>query len=180
MGETQRKAQSELDRVVGPSRQVALSDKALYGLPYTEAIILETLRLSSIAPLGVPHRMIADTIFHGYFLPKDVTVIAGLYTIHHDSKIWGKDVNEFRPERFLNEDKTRVIQHEALMPFCVGRRACLGEGLARDTLFQFIASILQTFNIEPDPDCPVRSVETVKGFNVEPKPFTFVLSFRNS
>ncbi|ODM89540.1 Cytochrome P450 1A5 [Orchesella cincta] len=141
-------AKSELDRVVGPSRQVALSDKALYGLPYTEAIILETLRLSSIAPLGVPHRMIGDTIFHGYFLPKDVTVIAGLYTIHHDSKIWGKDVNEFRPERFLNEDKT--------------------------------PSILQTFNIEPDPDCPVRSVETVKGFNVEPKPFTFVLSLRKT
>ncbi|ODM92572.1 Cytochrome P450 2J5 [Orchesella cincta] len=50
--EVQRSAQMELDRVVGSSRQVTLSDKAL--LPYIEAIILETLRLSSIGPLGHP------------------------------------------------------------------------------------------------------------------------------
>jgi len=64
--------------------------------------------------------MIADTIFHGYFLPKDATVIAHLYTIHHDQKIWGQDSNQFRPERFLNEDQTQVIRHEALLPFSAG------------------------------------------------------------
>ncbi|ODM88910.1 Cytochrome P450 1A2 [Orchesella cincta] len=68
-------------------------------LPYTEAIVLETLRLSSIAPLGAPHRMTADTLFHGYFLPKDTTVISNLWAIHHDPKVWGEDVNEFRPEK---------------------------------------------------------------------------------
>ncbi|ODM92810.1 Methyl farnesoate epoxidase [Orchesella cincta] len=95
--EVQKKAQQELDLMVGSSRQVSLADKS--SLPYTEAILLETLRLSSITPLGVPHRMVEDTMFHGYLLPKDVTIIAGLYTIHHDPKIWGEDVNEFRPEK---------------------------------------------------------------------------------
>ncbi|ODM87784.1 Cytochrome P450 1A1 [Orchesella cincta] len=60
--------------------------------------------------------MTEDTMFHGYLLPKDVTVISNLYAIHHDPKIWGEDFNEFRPERFLSEDKTRVVYHEALMP----------------------------------------------------------------
>ncbi|ODM87859.1 Methyl farnesoate epoxidase [Orchesella cincta] len=175
--EVQRNAQKELDSVVGSSRQLSLSDKAL--LPYIEAIILETLRLSSIGPLGHPHRMLKDTIFHGYLLPKDVTVLAGLYTIHHDSKIWGENVNEFRPERFLNDDKTQVIHHEALLPFSAGRRVCIGEGLARDTLFLFIASILHRFNIELDPEHPVTKIETLSGLTVEPKPFTFVLSLRN-
>ncbi|ODM87216.1 Methyl farnesoate epoxidase, partial [Orchesella cincta] len=175
--DAQRNAQQELDRVVGSSRQVSLSDKNL--LPYTRAVILETLRLSSIAPLGIAHQMLTDTIFHGYLFPKDVMVIAGLYTIHHDVKLWGDDVNEFRPERFLNEDKTKLIPHPALMPFCVGRRACLGENLARDNLFIFLASILQRFNIEPDPECPVLKVETQTGVAVEPKPFKFMLSLRN-
>ncbi|ODM59408.1 Methyl farnesoate epoxidase, partial [Orchesella cincta] len=100
--DAQRKAQQEIDRVVG-SRPISLSDKPL--LPYTEAVLMETLRLSSITPLGVPHQMLADTVFHGFFLPKGATVLASQFGIHHDSKIWGNDVNEFRPERFLSEDK---------------------------------------------------------------------------
>ncbi|ODM91126.1 Methyl farnesoate epoxidase [Orchesella cincta] len=170
--EAQRNAQKELDRVVGSSRQVSLSDRP--ELPYNKAIVLETLRLSSVAPLGMPHRMIADTMFHGYLLPKDVTIFANFHAIHHDPNIWGKDVNEFRPERFLSEDKTEVIHHEALTPFSVGRRVCIGEGLAKDMLFTFIASILQNFNIEPDPECPVLKAETVsenqKGSRYPPGP----------
>ncbi|ODM87857.1 Vitamin D 25-hydroxylase [Orchesella cincta] len=147
-------------------------------LPYTEAIVLETLRLSSIAALGVPHQLIADTEFHGYFLPKGITIMANLYTIHHDKKIWGEDANLFRPERFLNEDETRVVYNDALIPFSAGRRQCLGESLAKDTLFLFIASILQNFLIGPDPDCPVSDMQTTSGLVVEPKPFNFVLNLR--
>ncbi|ODM92616.1 Farnesoate epoxidase, partial [Orchesella cincta] len=175
--EAQSKAQQELDHVVGLSRQVSLADKPL--LPYTEAILLETFRVSSMAAFGVPHRMTADTMFHGYFLPKDSTVISNLYAIHHNPNIWGKDVSEFRPERFLSEDKTRVIHHEALMPFSTGRRACFGEGLARDTIFLFVAHILQKFNIEQNSECPVMAAETVPGFVLQPKPFKFVLRLRN-
>ncbi|ODM89470.1 Cytochrome P450 2J5 [Orchesella cincta] len=174
--ETQRKAQLEMDRVVGSSRQISLADRA--SLPYNEAIILETLRLSSVAPLGVPHRLLTDIEFHGFFLPKGVSVISNLYTIHHDPKIWGEDVNEFRPERFLNEDESEVVCHEALVAFSAGRRVCLGESLARDSLFLFIASILQKFNILPDPDCPIANMETMSGIVVEPMPFKFVLKLR--
>ncbi|ODM88348.1 Farnesoate epoxidase [Orchesella cincta] len=175
--EAQSKAQHELDHVVGLSRQVSLADKPL--LPYTEAILLETFRLSSMAAFGVPHRMTADTMFHGYFLPKDSTVISNLYAIHHNPNIWGKDVSEFRPERFLSEDNTSVIHHEAQLPFSTGRRACFGEGLARDTIFLFVAHILQKFNIEQNSECPVMAAEIVPGFVLQPKPFKFVLRLRN-
>ncbi|ODM92809.1 Farnesoate epoxidase [Orchesella cincta] len=59
--------------------------------------------------------------------------------------------------------KIRVIHHEALMPFSTGRRACIGEGLARDSMFLFIANTLQRFNIELDPEFPVKSAETLAG-----------------
>ncbi|ODM89325.1 Methyl farnesoate epoxidase [Orchesella cincta] len=169
--EKQRKAQKELDLVVGSSHQISLSDKL--SLPYIEAIVMETLRLSSIVPLGIPHQLIADTEFHGYLLPKGITLMPNLYTIHHDKKIWGEDANLFRPERFLDEDETRVVHNDALIPFSAGRRQCLGEGLARDTIFLFIASILQNFDIGPDPKSPVLDMETIPGILVEPKPFNF-------
>ncbi|ODM89324.1 Vitamin D 25-hydroxylase [Orchesella cincta] len=110
-------------------------------LPYTEAVLLETLRLSSFFALGVPHRMIADTEFHGYFLPKGVTVISNLY-------------------RFLNEDETFVIHREAFMPFSTGRRQCLGKSLAMDAIFLFLTDILPKFNIAHDPNQPVLNIET--------------------
>jgi len=150
----------------------------LFRLPYIEAIILETLRMSSILALGGPHRMAADTMFHGYLFPKDVTVISTLHTIHHDQQIWGPHANTFRPERFLNQDETQVIRHEALMPFSVGRRVCPGKDLASDTLFLFIANILHKFNISPDPKCPVVDTEPVQGFLLEHKPFKFVMNLR--
>ncbi|ODM92573.1 Farnesoate epoxidase [Orchesella cincta] len=174
--DAQRKAQQEIDRVVG-SRPISLSDKPL--LPYTEAVLMETLRLSSITPLGVPHQMLADTVFHGFFLPKGATVLASQYGIHHDPKIWGNDVNEFRPERFLSVDKTHVVRHDALIPFSVGRRSCLGEGFAKDVIFLFVASILQKFNIKLDPTSPMVDIEPLFGVAIEPKPFKFVLSLRD-
>ncbi|ODM89326.1 Cytochrome P450 1A2, partial [Orchesella cincta] len=175
--DVQQKAQLEIDQVVGLFRQISLADKSI--LPYTEAVLLETLRLSSIVPLGLPHRMVKDTIFHDYFLPKNVTVISNLWAIHHDPKIWGDDVNEFRPERFLSDNNTRVIRHEALMPFSAGRRQCLGEGLARDTMFLFLANILQKFCIEKEPGCSAFKVEAPTGLLVEPQPFNFALKLRN-
>ncbi|ODM98566.1 Farnesoate epoxidase [Orchesella cincta] len=172
----QRRAQKELDLIVGESRQPSLSDKPL--LPYTEAILLETLRLSGVAPLGAPHRMTADTLFKGYFLPKDLTVISDLYTIHHDPKIWGQDANVFRPERFLNEAGDAVVRHEAFAAFSFGRRQCIGEGFARDALFLFIASILHKFNIDPDPDSPVVDTEPMPGILVEHQPFKCIMNLR--
>jgi len=174
--QAQAKAQQELDRVVGTSRQISLTDKS--SLPYTEAIILETLRLSSLLTLGSPHRMISDTMFQGYFLPKGTVILANLYGIHHNPKIWGEDVNSFRPERFLNDDETQVVRNEALIPFGTGKRQCLGEGLARDTLFIFLASILHKFSIQLDPEGPILRNEIPSGLMIEPEPFQFILNRR--
>ena len=114
---------------------------------YTEAVILETLRLSSIAPVSVPHAATEDVKFHGYDIPKGTIVFANLYANHRDPEIWGEDVEEFRPERFLSPDETTVVRHEALIPFSIGRRVCLGETLARDTLFLFAANLAQNFEV---------------------------------
>lgn len=107
--------------------------------------------MASVAPLGGPHRALADINYKGYIFKKDITIIANLYGVHYDPAIWG-DPDNFRPERFLNNDGSEVVRqvYEAVIPFEEGKRKCLGEKLARDELFLFTAGILQKFNIFPE------------------------------
>jgi len=146
-------------------------------MPYTEATIAETLRLSSIVPIGVMHKVLADTEFKGYFFPKDTILTHNAHYIHHDPKIWG-DPEQFRPERFLSPDGKTFKKHEALMPFSTGKRQCLGETLARDTLFLFSTNVFQRFTVEFDPNGPDNGFEAGIGFLLAPQPFNVVFRDR--
>lgn len=42
----------------------------VYSLPYTEAVLMEAQRISSIAPFTVPHFAMADTKLQGHSIPK--------------------------------------------------------------------------------------------------------------
>lgn len=62
--EALRKAQAEIDEVIGPDRVPAFEDRDR--LPYVSALINETLRWRPIAILGgTPHAVIADDEYNG-------------------------------------------------------------------------------------------------------------------
>ena len=65
--EVQKKAQAELDAVIGPGRLPQMSD--MDSLPYMKALIHEVVRWHVVAPIGVPHRSEQDDEYNGYFLP---------------------------------------------------------------------------------------------------------------
>jgi cytochrome P450 len=71
--EIQRRAQEEIDNVIGNDRLPSLADRGT--LPYTEAIILELLRWQPVIPLGVPHRCSEENEYNGYRIPKDSIVM---------------------------------------------------------------------------------------------------------
>lgn len=72
----QRKAQAELDRVVGKDRLPSFDDRPL--LPYTEAIYREVMRWRPPLPVGLPHATTEDDVYKGYFIPKGVIALHGL------------------------------------------------------------------------------------------------------
>ena len=78
----QKKLQTEIETVVGKSRQVSLSDKP--NLPYVEATINEVLRQSSIVVTGVFHTALEDAKFRGYDVPKGSWLVANQHAIHHN------------------------------------------------------------------------------------------------
>ena len=159
----------ELDQVIGPDRLPELKDKK--NLPYLEAIIAETLRLSSLAPLALPHKATVDTTLQGYNIPKETTVLINLWSLHHDPTIWD-DPHSFIPERFLDNDGKFVPpKQDRFLPFAAGRRACLGEPLARVELFLILARLLHSFRLENPPGCDLPTLKPIAGLALMPQPF---------
>ena len=64
----QKKAQEEIDRVVGNQRLPNFDDRE--SMPYTDAIYREVMRTRPILPLGFPHTSTEDDVYNGYFIPK--------------------------------------------------------------------------------------------------------------
>ena len=73
---TLKKAQDELDAVVGPHRLPEFEDKE--SLVYVNAIIMETLRWHTVTPFAAPHCTIADEELRGYFIPKGALLTSDL------------------------------------------------------------------------------------------------------
>ena len=66
--EAQRKAQKELDRVIGRERLPKFEDQS--DLTYTMALVREVQRYRPIIPGGLPHATSEDDTWNGYHIPK--------------------------------------------------------------------------------------------------------------
>lgn len=64
----QKKAQEEIDLVVGSRRLPSYEDWS--SLPYVEAVYREIMRWRPVTPLGVAHAAFEDDVYKGYFVAK--------------------------------------------------------------------------------------------------------------
>ncbi|XP_036035286.1 cytochrome P450 2J3-like [Onychomys torridus] len=142
--EVQGKVQAEIDRVIGHGRQPGTADRE--SMPYTNAVIHEVQRMGNIAPLNVPREVTSDSTLAGFHLPKGTMVLTNLTALHRDPKEW-KTPDTFNPEHFLENGQFK--KRESFLPFSIGKRACLGEQLARSELFIFFTALMQKFTFKP-------------------------------
>lgn len=99
--DVQRKAQEEIDRVVGAdaSRLPTFGDRDR--LPYVNRVVEEAQRWQPAGPLGVPHTADQEDTVNRYRIPKGSVLIAsiGWFTrdpaVHHDPET-------FKPERCVS------------------------------------------------------------------------------
>ncbi|KAI1782833.1 cytochrome P450 [Ganoderma leucocontextum] len=154
--ETQKKAQAELDAVVGPGRMPEFSDWK--SLVYVDALIKETLRWHTVAPLGIAHSTTADDELNGYFIPAGTLLLPNTWACMHDPAVY-EDPHVFRPERFIRDGKLDPsVQDPLAFVFGFGRRICPGRHYAEAALFINVASVLHTFNITPSLDADGRPI----------------------
>ncbi|KAK4324431.1 hypothetical protein Pmani_004929 [Petrolisthes manimaculis] len=155
--EAQHKMQAEVDEVLPKGTLATLQDRAR--LPYTEAVIHETLRVSSLSAMGVSHAASKDTMLGGYVIPKGAVINSSNITIHHSSRYWDEP-HLFKPERWVDNNGKFNTKKEGFMPFSIGKRQCVGEGLARMEMLIFSSALMQNFTITIPPGATL-SLESV-------------------
>ncbi|THU51511.1 hypothetical protein C4D60_Mb06t31810 [Musa balbisiana] len=140
--ETFDKATEELDRVIGRGRWVEEED--VRRLPYIEAIVKETMRMHSVAPLLVPRFSREYTTVDGYDIPARTGVLVNVWAIGRDPAVWDAP-EEFRPERFVGSPIDVKGHHFELLPFGAGRRMCPGYSLGLKLVHLSLANLLHGF-----------------------------------
>jgi cytochrome P450 len=101
-----KKAQEELDRVVGKDRLPEFSDKT--DLPYIDAVVKEVLRWSPPLPISLPSKVTQDDVYRGYFIPAGATVFSNIWAVFRDPDIY-PDPGAFNPDRFLKDGKINPL-----------------------------------------------------------------------
>ncbi|KAL1726401.1 cytochrome P450 [Schizophyllum commune] len=178
--EIAKRAQLELDSVLEPGRLPEFVDEER--LPYTTAVVKETLRMYPAAPVAVPHQHTGETddVYRGFAIPRGSVVIPNVWAMAHDESAYPEPYI-YKPERFLTDDgklnpairdpasfvfgarlypaHPTAVYADTLRQF--GRRICPGKHMALASIWMTIASILRVYNIE--------KVKRADGKIIEPK-----------
>ncbi|KIK94268.1 hypothetical protein PAXRUDRAFT_12143 [Paxillus rubicundulus Ve08.2h10] len=115
-----KKAQEELDSVIGTNRLPTFADRP--SLPYLEALVTELLRWHTPGPITM-RRTRVDDEYNGYFIPAGSFIFVNIWAILRDERTYTNPL-EFRPERFLG-DNPEPRPGNACFGF--GRRRCPGK-----------------------------------------------------
>jgi cytochrome P450 len=78
--DVQRKAQEEIDLVLGPGQLPRVGDRPR--LPYIDAVVKEVLRWHPVAPMGIPHASSEDDTWEGYFIPKGSLLMPNIWCVY--------------------------------------------------------------------------------------------------
>ncbi|KAL9242862.1 hypothetical protein vseg_016820 [Gypsophila vaccaria] len=140
--EKMRKAQAELNEVIGKGNPVEESDIA--GLPYLQAVVKEGFRIHPPVPLSVPRKTVSDVDILGFTVPKDTQVLLNIWAMGRDPNLW-KNPLSFEPERFLGSEIDFRGRDFELIPFGVGRRICPGLPLANRLVHLMLAAFIHGF-----------------------------------
>ncbi|KAJ0966675.1 hypothetical protein J5N97_023592 [Dioscorea zingiberensis] len=105
----------------------------------------ETLRLYCPAP-NAQRQAREDIKVGDTFIPKGTNMWIDIVAMHHDKALWGDDVHEFKPERFMESSHGGCMHRMGFMPFGFGGRLCVGRNLSITEYKIVLSLILQKFS----------------------------------
>jgi cytochrome P450 len=148
------KVRQELDNVFGAG--VSAGDRLINDpylanqLEYTLAVIKEILRLwppASSVRIGRKGYFIRDPVSGESIDTEGMLIWPVVMAMQRDKRIWGDDVDDFKPERFLPENAEKLPPN-AFRPFERGPRNCIGQEVALIEMKVILAMTLREFNFK--------------------------------
>jgi len=153
--ETAARIAEEVRKVVG---NVDVTYEHITRLPFTRAVIDETMRLFPPAPLLARQARETNEVGGRVIEPDDLMILA-TYIMHRTERLW-ENPHVFDPDRFINEPGLNKGK-DKFMPFGAGPRVCVGAAFAVMESMMALATLVRDFEIKPEPDCYPRPVMTV-------------------
>lgn len=125
----------------------------LHKCPLLNSIYHEVLRYTSAA-VGI-RQVEEDTILSGYTFIEGAIVMMPVRPGHFDPNVFGDDVDEFVPERFMRDEETLARNPglknpgtKVLRAFGGGTTLCPGRHFAANEILSSVATTLYRFDIE--------------------------------
>lgn len=153
------KLQAEIDAAVASgivSTDGVISEANAKALPYLQAVIREGMRIHppvmNIVPKTVPKG--GDTVVidgKSVFLPGGTNVGYDVLGVNRRKDLFGDDVDEFRPERWMlaenekNSNRLEWMRRTTEMIFGYGKYQCLGKNIAFMEINKMIFEVRNEF-----------------------------------
>lgn len=134
-------------------------------LPWTRAVIEEAMRLFPPAPT-LARRALGTDHVGGQAIKAGATVLISPWVLHRHESLWDAP-DEFRPERFLPENR-KAVDRWAYIPFSAGPRVCIGAAFAMNEAMIALATILKAAEIEPLSPAEPRPVHQITLRSAQP------------
>ncbi|KAJ2990781.1 hypothetical protein NUW58_g2782 [Xylaria curta] len=127
-------------------------------ISYLEATVREAMRIHP-AVCMLLERYVPEpglNLPDGRCIPAGTAVGVNPYVLGRNKKVWGHDADEFRPERWLQEERESDTEyHERIklfnaadLSFGGGARVCIGRHIANMEVYKVVATLISNFEIE--------------------------------
>ncbi|XP_004308440.1 PREDICTED: cytochrome P450 704C1-like [Fragaria vesca subsp. vesca] len=151
----QEKVAQEVRDVVGLDHEAnideflaKITDAALDKMHYLHATLTETLRLYPAVPLDGRSAETDDILPDGFRVKKGDRITYMAYAMGRMPYIWGKDAEDFRPERWLENGIFKPESPFKFVAFHAGPRICLGKDFAYRQMKIVAMALLWSFRFK--------------------------------
>lgn len=111
-------------------------------------VINESMRLYPPATV-LPRMAFEDIKLGDLHIPKGLSIWIPVLAIHHSEELWGKDANEFNPDRFAGK---MFAPGRHFIPFAAGPRNCIGQSFAMMEAKIILAMLVSRFSFTISPN----------------------------
>eukprot|EP01084_Bolivina_argentea_P277388 473543_1 len=137
------------------------------------AFVHEVLRISSVLPIGVPHKTTREHLVHidgkPMVIPKDCLVHCNTFYMHKhvdwtNNKQIKTENNDIHLEYWLDSNK-KFLFNEKFLLFGVGKRDCVGRKLAMKELFAIYGEFVTKYKFSA-PNNDLHAIDMTQSFGL--------------
>ncbi|KAJ5613814.1 Cytochrome P450 E-class group I [Penicillium herquei] len=134
-----------------------LSYREASKLPYLSACIKEGARFHPSVALTMPRDVPAEgCTIAGQFIPGGFRVGINPSVVQLDSTVFGKDADEFNPDRWLAPDADKMNKY--ILQYGAGSRNCMGKNIAMCEIYKLVPELLRSYRLQlEDADNSLRT-----------------------